>query len=78
MGVGVLAVFHAALRTDLVALTGPLEDCHVDLWLLTHPESRHQPRVAVVARHLAGHISSLVQRLQNEITTRPKGRSSTR
>ena len=78
MGIGVLAVFHAAQRTDLVALTGPLEDCHVELWLLTHPESRHQPRIAAVARHLAQQMPPLVARLQKVSTTRPKGRSSTR
>jgi len=78
MGIGVLAVFHAAQRADLVALTGPLEDCHVDLWLLTHPESRHQPRIAAVARHLAQQMPPLVARLQKVSTTRPKGRSSTR
>jgi len=78
MGIGVLAVFHAAQRADLVALTGPLEDCHVDLWLLTHPESRHQPRIAVVARHLAQQLPPLVARLQKVSTTRPKGRPSTR
>jgi DNA-binding transcriptional LysR family regulator len=78
MGIGVLAVFHAAQRADLVALTGPLEDCHVELWLLTHPESRHQPRIAAVARHLAQQMPPLVARLQKVSTTRPKGRSSTR
>lgn len=48
MGVGILPVFLARIRKDLVALTGPLEDCHAELWLLTHPESRHLRRVSTV------------------------------
>jgi len=52
MGVGILPVFLARIRKDLVALTGPLEDCHAELWLLTHPESRHLRRVSTVFRHL--------------------------
>lgn len=78
MGAAVLAMFHAAPRRGLVAITGPLEDCHIDLWLLTHPESRHQPRIAAVARHLVQAVPPLLERLQNVSTTRPKGRSSTR
>jgi hypothetical protein len=30
-----------------------LEDAETELWLLTHPESRHLRRVAVTYTHLA-------------------------
>ena len=33
--------------------TDPLEDCQTDLWLLTHPESRHLRRVSTVFAHLS-------------------------
>jgi len=54
LGVGVLPLFLAAERPDVVALTEPLESAATDLWLLAHPESRHLRRVAAVYAHLAG------------------------
>lgn len=53
LGVGVLPVFLAARRTDLIALTDILDECQTELWLLTHPESRHLRRVSTVYGHLA-------------------------
>ncbi len=53
LGVGVLPLFLARARTDLRALTEPIEECETALWLLTHPESRHLRRVAAVFRHLS-------------------------
>jgi DNA-binding transcriptional LysR family regulator len=40
LGVGVLPLFLAAERRDVVALSEPLESARTDLWLLAHPESR--------------------------------------
>lgn len=57
LGVGVLPVFLAEGRVDLVALSAPLPDCETQLWLLTHPESRHLRRIATVAAHLAAEIA---------------------
>jgi DNA-binding transcriptional LysR family regulator len=56
-GIGIVPLFLAASRIDLVALTEPLEECETSLWLLTHPESRHLRRIATVAAHLAGAIA---------------------
>lgn len=53
LGVGVLPVFLAQGRRDLVALSEPLHECDTELWLLTHPASRHLRRVALVFGHLA-------------------------
>ena len=53
MGVGVLPLFLAQGRSDLRPLTGSLADCETELWLLTHPESRHLRRIATVYGHLA-------------------------
>ena len=57
LGVGVLPVFLAREREDLVALTEVLTDARTQLWLLTHPESRHLRRIATVAHHFAEHIA---------------------
>lgn len=53
LGVGLLPTFLAQGRSDLRQLTDPLDDCQTDLWLLTHPESRHSLRVKTVYGHLA-------------------------
>lgn len=57
LGVGVVPLFLAAGRRDLVALSEPLESAETDLWLLAHPESRHLRRVAAVYGHLARSLS---------------------
>lgn len=53
MGVGVVPLFLAEGRSDVVQLTEPLDEAQTELWLLTHPESRHLRRVAAVYAHLA-------------------------
>ncbi len=53
MGVGIVPLFLAAGRGDIARLSDPLDDAETDLWLLTHPESRHLRRVAAVYTHLA-------------------------
>lgn len=56
LGVGVLPMFLAAKRGDVVPLTDALADAETELWLLTHPESRHLRRVATTYTHLAQSI----------------------
>jgi DNA-binding transcriptional LysR family regulator len=53
MGVGIVPLFLADGRGDVMRLTEPLDECETDLWLLTHPESRHLRRVAAIYSHLA-------------------------
>ena len=53
LGVGIVPLFLADGRSDVVRLTDPLDDCETELWLLTHPESRHLRRVGAVYAHLA-------------------------
>ena len=57
LGVGVLPLFLAKARKDIVQLTETLSDAETQLWLLTHPESRHLRRIATVAHHLADAIA---------------------
>jgi DNA-binding transcriptional LysR family regulator len=53
LGVGVVPLFLAEGRKDMVRLTEPLAECETALWLLTHPEARHLRRVGTVYAHLA-------------------------
>ncbi|MDO9235412.1 MAG: LysR family transcriptional regulator [Aquabacterium sp.] len=53
LGVGLLPVFLAQSRQDLKPLTDVLAECQTELWILTHPESRHLRRVSTVYSHLA-------------------------
>lgn len=53
LGVGIVPLFLADGRRDLVRLSEPLDDAETELWLLTHPESRHLRRVAAVYGQLS-------------------------
>lgn len=53
LGVGIVPLFLAEGRSDVIRLTDSLDECETDLWLLTHPESRHLRRVGAVYSHLA-------------------------
>ena len=53
LGVGAVPLFMLDAESDLVPLSGPLEGCSSELWLLAHPESRHLRRIAAAYQHLA-------------------------
>lgn len=53
LGVGIVPLFLAEGRSDVTRLTESLDECETELWLLTHPESRHLRRVGAVYSHLA-------------------------
>jgi DNA-binding transcriptional LysR family regulator len=52
LGVGVVPLFLAETRKDVVRLTEALDECETELWLLTHPDARHLRRVGTVYTHL--------------------------
>lgn len=56
LGAGVVPLFMLEREPQLAALSGPLEGCGSQLWLLAHPESRHLRRIATVYQHLASSI----------------------
>lgn len=56
LGIGILPVFLAQKRTDLVPLTEVLDECQTELWLLTHTESRHLRRVSAVYSYLSQNL----------------------
>jgi DNA-binding transcriptional LysR family regulator len=56
LGIGVLPLFLARNQTNLRQLTEVLDECQTELWLLTHPESRHLRRVSTVYGHLSRNL----------------------
>lgn len=56
LGVGVLPLFLAQKQNNLRQLTEVLDECQTELWLLTHPESRHLRRVSTVYGHLSRNL----------------------
>lgn len=56
MGIGIIPMFLGQQRNDLVPITEALDECQTELWLLTHPESRHLRRVSTVFGHLSKHM----------------------
>ncbi len=56
LGIGLLPVFLAQRRADLVPLTEVLDECQTELWLLTHTESRHLRRVSAVYGYLSQNL----------------------
>ena len=57
VGVGHLPCFLGDARPGLVQLAPPVEEYASDLWLLTHPDLRHTPRVRAVMDSLAAQIA---------------------
>jgi DNA-binding transcriptional LysR family regulator len=57
LGIGIVPMFLAEGRNDVIRMTGPLDECETDLWLLTHPEARHLRRIGAVYTHLAQSMS---------------------
>lgn len=53
LGVGIAPLFLAQGSDEVSAVTPPLDECETQLWLLTHPESRHLRRIQAVAAHIA-------------------------
>ena len=53
LGLGLLPLFLAQARSDVVQLTEPLDECQTELWILTHTDTRHLRRVSAVFGHLS-------------------------
>jgi len=53
LGIGAMSTYKARNDPTLRALTPELENCSVDLWVLTHPDSRHLRRIAAVYGFIA-------------------------
>lgn len=59
IGVGFLPCFIGDARPGLTRLAPPDPDLSADLWLLTHPDLRHTPRVRLFLDFAAGELARL-------------------
>jgi DNA-binding transcriptional LysR family regulator len=57
LGIGHLPCFIGDARPGLVRLGPPVPEFSTDLWLLTHPDLRHSPRVRVFLDFLAAEVT---------------------
>jgi DNA-binding transcriptional LysR family regulator len=57
LGIGHLPCFIGDARPGLVRLGPPVPEFSADLWLLTHPDLRHSPRVRVFLDFLAAEVA---------------------
>jgi DNA-binding transcriptional LysR family regulator len=53
IGIGAMSTYKAKFDPSLRALTPELENCSIDIWVLTHPDSRHLRRIAAVYSYIA-------------------------
>ena len=56
LGIGAMSTNKSRHDPLLCALTPELENCSADLWVLTHPDSRHLRRIAAVYSYIAKNI----------------------
>ena len=58
LGIGHIPCFVGDSRPELVRLTAPVPEFAAGLWLLTHPDLRHSPRVRVFLDFVAAEIAA--------------------
>ncbi|NJM35905.1 MAG: LysR family transcriptional regulator, partial [Rhodomicrobium sp.] len=71
IGIGYLPCFIGDVRPALRRLAPVNPDYGADLWLLTHPDLRHSPRVRVFLDFLAAEIARLRGFIEGEAAIRP-------
>ena len=62
IGVGILPTFMEAAHPDLVAVSEPIPELSVPVWMLTHPELRRTARVRAFMQHVG---DALAERLRS-------------
>ncbi|CAA0113102.1 HTH-type transcriptional regulator GltR [Starkeya nomas] len=67
IGIGHLPCLIGDARPSLVRLGTPDDDYAADLWLLTHPDLRHSPRVRAFLDFLAGEIGRHRRLIEGQI-----------
>jgi DNA-binding transcriptional LysR family regulator len=73
LGIGHLPCFIGDARPGLVRLGPPNPEFAADLWLLTHPDLRHSPRVRVFLDFLAAEVAKQRKIIEGEIEARAQG-----
>lgn len=70
IGIGFLPCFIADKRPALVRLAQPQTGYAADLWLLTHPDLRHSPRVRLFLDFMAAELAKLRPLMEGGATGR--------
>jgi DNA-binding transcriptional LysR family regulator len=76
IGLGFLPCFIADTRPGLTRLAPPDPDFAADLWLLTHPDLRHSPRVRLFLDYIAAEIGRLRPLIEGELAIAPRPQSA--
>lgn len=79
IGIGHLPCLIGDARPALVRLAPPNDDYAADLWLLTHPDLRHSPRVRAFLDFIAGEIGRHRRFIEGQINlpAEPEGGPAT-
>ncbi len=59
LGIGLLPCFAGDRQPALLRVAPPIAALETELWLLTHPDLRHAPRIRTVLDFLAGRLTAL-------------------
>lgn len=76
VGLGFLPCFIADTRPGLTRLAPPDPDFSADLWLLTHPDLRHSPRVRLFLDYIAAELTRLRPLIEGELAIAPRPQSA--
>jgi DNA-binding transcriptional LysR family regulator len=71
LGIGHLPCFIGDRSPELVRLGTPVPEFSADLWLLTHPDLRHSPRVRVFLDFVAGEVAARRAEIEGVRPTAP-------
>ncbi|WP_244491269.1 LysR family transcriptional regulator [Bosea sp. Root381] len=72
IGVGFLPCFIADTRPGLTRLAQPDPGFAADLWLLTHPDLRHSPRVRLFLDFMAGELARMKPLIEGALAISPR------
>jgi DNA-binding transcriptional LysR family regulator len=72
VGIGFLPCFIADTRPGLTRLAAPDPGFSADLWLLTHPDLRHSPRVRLFLDYITAEIGRMKPLIEGELAISPR------
>ncbi len=72
IGIGFLPCFIADRKPALTRLAPPDDGLGADLWLLTHPDLRHSPRVRLFLDYMAGELGRMKPLIEGEFPLSPR------
>lgn len=72
IGIGFVPCFIADTRPGLTRLAAPDPGFAADLWLLTHPDLRHSPRVRLFMDFIAGELARMKPLIEGDKAISPR------